>query len=99
MRGRVTQSGGRALAISTERKVTGPHNHPTYMSTEEEDIYYVNFLMYSVFIVYYSVISLYFFAIAAGDFVKFGFTMASTTTLLAWGMLSYRDAYKVSDIT
>ncbi|GLG99065.1 Putative endo-beta-1,4-glucanase HsEG3 [Gryllus bimaculatus] len=32
----------------------------------------------------------------AGDFVKFGFTMASTTTLLAWGMLSYRDAYKVS---
>lgn len=32
----------------------------------------------------------------AGDFVKFGFTMASTTTLLAWGLLSYRDAYKVS---
>ncbi|XP_059490263.1 endoglucanase E-4-like [Neocloeon triangulifer] len=32
----------------------------------------------------------------AGDFVKFGFTMASTTTLLAWGMLSYRDAYEVA---
>ncbi|PNF24410.1 hypothetical protein B7P43_G09674 [Cryptotermes secundus] len=30
----------------------------------------------------------------AGDFVKFGFTMASTTTLLAWGYLSYRDAYE-----
>ncbi|XP_054279448.1 endoglucanase E-4-like [Macrosteles quadrilineatus] len=29
----------------------------------------------------------------AGDFVKFGFTMASTTTLLAWGCLSYKDAY------
>ncbi|XP_046979355.1 endoglucanase E-4-like [Schistocerca americana] len=30
----------------------------------------------------------------AGDFVKFGFTMASTTTLLAWGLLSYKEAYK-----
>ncbi|XP_021924915.1 uncharacterized protein LOC110832327 [Zootermopsis nevadensis] len=30
----------------------------------------------------------------AGDFVKFGFTMASTTTLLAWGYFSYRDAYE-----
>lgn len=30
----------------------------------------------------------------AGDFVKFGFTMASTTTLLAWGYLAYRDAYE-----
>ncbi|CAG2053698.1 unnamed protein product [Timema podura] len=29
----------------------------------------------------------------AGDFVKFGFTMASTTTLLAWGFLSYKEAY------
>lgn len=29
----------------------------------------------------------------AGDFVKFGFTMASTTTLLAWGCLSYKQAY------
>lgn len=31
--------------------------------------------------------------VKAGDFVKFGFTMASTTTLLAWGCLSYKDAY------
>lgn len=29
----------------------------------------------------------------AGDFVKFGFTMASTTTILAWGCLSYKQAY------
>ncbi|KAK7588147.1 hypothetical protein V9T40_005392 [Parthenolecanium corni] len=29
----------------------------------------------------------------AGDFVKFSFTMASTTTLLAWGCLSYKEAY------
>jgi len=26
--------------------------------------------------------------------VKFGFTMASTTTILAWGYLSYKDAYE-----
>lgn len=32
----------------------------------------------------------------AGDFVKFGFTMASTTTLLAWGCLSYKDAYEAA---
>ncbi|XP_071443162.1 uncharacterized protein [Hetaerina americana] len=32
----------------------------------------------------------------AGDFVKFGFTMASTTTLLSWGLLSYHDAYAAS---
>ncbi|KAK6640718.1 hypothetical protein RUM44_012415 [Polyplax serrata] len=32
----------------------------------------------------------------AGDFVKFGFTMASTTTLLTWGLLSYKDAYVAS---
>lgn len=32
--------------------------------------------------------------ILAGDFVKFGFTMASTTTILAWGYLSYKDAYE-----
>lgn len=30
----------------------------------------------------------------AGDFVKFGFTMASSTTILAWGFLSYKDAYE-----
>lgn len=30
----------------------------------------------------------------AGDFVKFGFTMASTTTILAWGYLNYKDAYE-----
>ncbi|XP_050549210.1 endoglucanase A-like [Daktulosphaira vitifoliae] len=29
----------------------------------------------------------------AGDYVKFGFTMASTTTILAWSCLSYKDAY------
>lgn len=32
--------------------------------------------------------------ILAGDFVKFGFTMASTTTILAWGYLSYKSAYE-----
>lgn len=32
--------------------------------------------------------------ISAGDFVKFGFTMASTTTILAWGCLSYKEAYE-----
>lgn len=29
----------------------------------------------------------------AGDHVKFGFPMASTTTLLAWGVVDYRDGY------
>lgn len=29
----------------------------------------------------------------AGDHVKFGFPMAATTTILAWGMVEYRDAY------
>ncbi len=29
----------------------------------------------------------------AGDHVKFGFPMASSTTLLAWGLVEYRDAY------
>lgn len=33
------------------------------------------------------------FLFIAGDFVKFGFTMASTTTILAWGCLSYKQAY------
>lgn len=33
----------------------------------------------------------------AGDFVKFGFTMASTTTLLAWGAVSWPRAYKAAD--
>ncbi|XP_043267756.1 endoglucanase E-4-like isoform X2 [Venturia canescens] len=32
----------------------------------------------------------------AGDFVKFGFTMASTTTLLAWGALSWPEAYEAA---
>ncbi|KAF0773352.1 Endoglucanase [Aphis craccivora] len=32
--------------------------------------------------------------VLSGDFVKFGFTMASTTTILAWGYLSYKDAYE-----
>lgn len=30
----------------------------------------------------------------ASDFVKFSFTMAFTTTLLAWGLLSYKEAYQ-----
>ncbi|CAF1310342.1 unnamed protein product, partial [Didymodactylos carnosus] len=29
----------------------------------------------------------------AGDYVKFNFPMAGTTTLLAWGVLDYEDAY------
>ncbi|KAF5280194.1 hypothetical protein FQA39_LY18111 [Lamprigera yunnana] len=33
----------------------------------------------------------------ASDFVKFGFTMAFTMTLLSWGLLSYEDAYKKAD--
>lgn len=30
----------------------------------------------------------------AGDYVKFGFPMASTTTVLAWGMVEFEDGYK-----
>ena len=30
----------------------------------------------------------------AGDYVKFGFPMASFTTLLAWGAIEYEDAYR-----
>ncbi|CAF3760770.1 unnamed protein product [Rotaria sordida] len=33
----------------------------------------------------------------AGDFVKFGFPMAAFTTLLAWGVIDYKDAYVKSD--
>jgi len=32
----------------------------------------------------------------AGDHVKFGFPMAFTTTMLAWGAVEYRDAYAAS---
>ncbi|WP_117211705.1 glycoside hydrolase family 9 protein [Allorhizocola rhizosphaerae] len=32
----------------------------------------------------------------AGDHVKFGFPMASTTTMLAWGAVEYRTAYQNS---
>jgi chitodextrinase len=32
----------------------------------------------------------------AGDHVKFGFPMAFTTTMLAWGAVEYRDAYTSS---
>nr|WP_157484892.1 glycoside hydrolase family 9 protein [Gilvimarinus polysaccharolyticus] len=32
----------------------------------------------------------------AGDHVKFGFPMAATTTLLAWGAVDYRQAYQDS---
>ena len=30
----------------------------------------------------------------AGDYVKFGFPLASTVTVLAWGLVEYRSAYK-----
>ncbi|RCU50421.1 glycosyl hydrolase family 5 [Corallincola holothuriorum] len=30
----------------------------------------------------------------AGDHVKFGFPMAATATMLAWGVVDYRDAYE-----
>ena len=30
----------------------------------------------------------------AGDFVKFHFPMAYTTTVLVWGIIKYRDAYR-----
>jgi hypothetical protein len=30
---------------------------------------------------------------AAGDFVKFGFPMAYTTTVMAWGLLDYEVGY------
>lgn len=33
------------------------------------------------------------FILPAGDFVKFGFTMAFTTTLLAWGTVNWPEAY------
>merc|ERR1711970_978104 len=32
----------------------------------------------------------------AGDFVKFGFPMAGSMTVLAWGGVAYKDAYKAS---
>jgi endoglucanase len=33
----------------------------------------------------------------AGDYIKFGFPMAASTTLLSWGVIEYEDAYKKSD--
>ena len=30
---------------------------------------------------------------SAGDFVKFGFPGAAAITVLAWGMIEYKDAY------
>ena len=30
---------------------------------------------------------------SAGDFVKFGFPMASSVTMLAWGGISYQQGY------
>ena len=35
----------------------------------------------------------------AGDFVKFGFPMASMTTMLAWGGVSFPDGYDISGQT
>lgn len=37
-----------------------------------------------------------FFKLLAGDHIKFGFPMAASTTLLAWGLLEYKDAYENS---
>ena len=31
---------------------------------------------------------------SAGDMVKFGFPMAATITVLAWGMIDYKDAFE-----
>ena len=30
----------------------------------------------------------------SGDYVKFNFPMAFTTTVLSWGLIQYADAYK-----
>lgn len=35
--------------------------------------------------------------LSAGDFVKFGFTMAFTTTILAWGTVNWPEAYDAAD--
>ena len=32
----------------------------------------------------------------AGDYVKFGFPMASSATVLAWGLIEYKEAYEVA---
>ena len=37
-----------------------------------------------------------FFPPSAGDFAKFGLPMASGVTLLAWGMIEYREAYNAA---
>ena len=33
---------------------------------------------------------------SAGDYVKFGLPMAYSVTMLAWGMIEYRDAYSAA---
>ena len=33
---------------------------------------------------------------SAGDFVKFGFPMAYTVTVLAWGVIDYESAYSAA---
>jgi Glycosyl hydrolase family 9. len=33
------------------------------------------------------------YTFAAGDYVKFGFPMASTATILAWGLVDYEAGY------
>ena len=35
----------------------------------------------------------FFVLFPAGDFVKFGFPMASSVTMLAWGGISYQQGY------
>ena len=35
----------------------------------------------------------FFVLFSAGDFVKFGFPMASSVTMLAWGGISYQQGY------
>ena len=40
---------------------------------------------------------LFFIYSLAGDNVKFGFPMSATVTILAWGLLQYKDAYIASE--
>jgi endoglucanase len=42
---------------------------------------------------------IFFLKILAGDYVKFGFPMASAITVLAWGGVAYPDGYANSGQT
>ena len=37
-------------------------------------------------------------SIAAGDFVKFGFPMAGTTTIVAWSIIDYQIGYSSAGV-